>query len=456
MDLLGLTALSTIQKTLDLINKNHHIDLKINEIPYESKEIFDLIRQNHTMGIFQLDTSAANKGISYLKPTCFKDIVDLLALDRPGPMEQIPLYASRKEKKSPINYLDKSLIPILKDTYGIIVYQEQIMQIARIYAGFSYAEADIFRRAVSKKHKEELLKMESKFLLGAKSLNRNEVTSKKIFDLILKFASYGFNKAHSVPYSMISCRMAYLKANYPLEFYASILEAQYGNNDIKFNKYLSEIRQSKIKISVPNINESTLNFEIYDNTLLMPLTNIGGLPSKLSLQIISERNAHGKFTSFINFVQRMYATNDKITELQLSKLIDKHVVTEDIKLYMGDNYVERFAGIKLSDGTLLAEVLENPLAFKNRSAEIDDLLKNKVINQERFMSTSMVEENYSHRFSKVNFDFTLKAGSKALFRNIYTNVNNHEIEMIVQKDSKIILKGIDWNTGHIIADVVTN
>lgn len=322
MDLLGLTALSTIQKTLDLINKNHHIDLKINEIPYESKEIFDLIRQNHTMGIFQLDTSAANKGISYLKPTCFKDIVDLLALDRPGPMEQIPLYASRKEKKSPINYLDKSLIPILKDTYGIIVYQEQIMQIARIYAGFSYAEADIFRRAVSKKHKEELLKMESKFLSGAKALNRNEVTSKKIFDLILKFASYGFNKAHSVPYSMISCRMAYLKANYPLEFYASILEAQYGNNDIKFNKYLSEIRQSKIKISVPNINESTLNFEIYDNTLLMPLTNIGGLPSKLSLQIINERNAHGKFTSFINFVQRMYATNDKITELQLSKLID--------------------------------------------------------------------------------------------------------------------------------------
>ena len=141
---------------------------------------------------------------------------------------------------------------------------------------------------------------------------------------------------------------------------------------------------------------------------------------------------------------------------ELSKLIDKHVVTEDIKLYMGDNYVERFASIKLSDGTLLTEVLENPLAFKNRSAEIDDLLKNKVINQERFMSTSMVEENYSHRFSKVNFDFTLKAGSKALFRNIYTNVNNHEIEMIVQKDSKIILKGIDWNTGHIIADVVTN
>lgn len=322
MDLLGLTALSTIEKTLNLIKTNKNITLKIDEIPYNDKKIFNLIRDGQTMGIFQLDTGAAHKGIDYIKPTSFNDIVDLLALDRPGPMEQIPLYSRRKEGYEKIEYLDDSLIPILKSTYGIIVYQEQIMQIARVFAGFSYAEADIFRRAISKKHKDEILKMESKFLDGAIKLHRDEQKAKAIFDLILKFASYGFNKSHSVAYAMISCRMAYLKTYYPLEFYCAILESQYGSNDVKFNKYLSEIHRAQIKVLVPNINESQVSFSIYNNSLLMPLTNIGGLPSKVSLAIILERNENGKFESFIDFVTRMYHTPDKITELQLSKLID--------------------------------------------------------------------------------------------------------------------------------------
>lgn len=322
MDLLGLTALNTIQTTLNLIKKTKNIDLKISEIPFKDPSIFSLISNNQTMGIFQLDTSAANKGITYIKPANFNEIVDLLALDRPGPMEQIPLYARRKEKKEKVTYPDKSLIPILKNTYGIIVYQEQIMQIARVYAGFSYAEADIFRRAVSKKHKEEILKMKSKFVEGALKLKRDPNTTEDIFNLILKFASYGFNKSHSVPYSMISCRMAYLKAKFPLEFYCSILESQYGTNDIKFNKYLSEIRKGNIKVLTPNINESINSFSIYNNSLLMPLTKIGGLPSKVSLNIIDERSKNGKFESFIDFVTRMYNTKDKITALQISKLID--------------------------------------------------------------------------------------------------------------------------------------
>lgn len=322
MDLLGLTALSTIQRTLTLIKHYKNIDIKMSDIPYDDPKSFELLRNQLTMGIFQLDTSAAKKGISYVKPSAFKDVVDLLALDRPGPMEQIPLYSLRKEGKAGVSYLDKSLIPILKNTYGIIIYQEQIMQIARVFAGFSLAEADIFRRAVSKKHKDELMKLKEDFFKKAKEKGHSETTIENIFNLILKFASYGFNKSHSVAYSMISMRMAYLKAYFPLEFYCSILESQYGNNDAKFSKYVTEIKKMKINIEIPDINKSSLNFLIDDNALLMPLANISGMPSKVSISIINERNAHGKFKSFLDFIIRMLNTPDKITEMQINKLID--------------------------------------------------------------------------------------------------------------------------------------
>ena len=322
MDLLGLTALSTIQRTLNLIKINENKEIKMEDIPLNDPLSYKLIREFKTMGIFQLDTGAARNGIRYIKPTSFNDIVDLLALDRPGPMEQIPLYSARKEGRTKVSYLDKSLIPILESTYGIIIYQEQIMEIGRAFAGFSMAESDIFRRAISKKHVDELVKIKAKFFEGAKKLGHNENTINKIYDLILEFASYGFNKSHSVAYSMISVRMAYLKAHYPLEFYASILESQFGNNDTKFANYISEIRRSNIKILNPNINESELYFKIYNSGLLFPLLNIGGLPSKLMINIINERNKNGKFKDFLDFISRMYLTPDKITELQVNKLID--------------------------------------------------------------------------------------------------------------------------------------
>ncbi|MBO8427717.1 MAG: DNA polymerase III subunit alpha [Firmicutes bacterium] len=322
MDLLGLTALSTIDNTLKLIKKYKNIDLKMSDIPFDDQDALTLIRENKTMGIFQLDTGPASRGISYIKPTSFNDIVDLLALDRPGPSEQIPLYSARKEGKLKINYLDNSLIPILKNTYGIIVYQEQIMQIARVFAGFSLSEADIFRRAISKKHLNDLENIKEKFFKGAIKQGHKKETISQIFDLILKFASYGFNKSHSVAYAMISTRMAYLKAHYPLEYYCAILESQYGSNDLKFSKYITEIKRMKITILNPNINKSSLRFTICNDALLLPLLNISGFPSKVSISIIEERNKHGLFKDFLDFVIRMSYTKDKITELQLNKLID--------------------------------------------------------------------------------------------------------------------------------------
>ncbi len=322
MDLLGLSNLTVIDRCLEKIKKTKNISLKMEDIPYDDPSAIKIIKELKTMGIFQLDTQAAFNALVNIDPDKFTDIVAAISLDRPGPMQFIPSYSRRKKGNERIAYISKVLEPVLKETYGIIVYQEQIMQIAQIYSGFNFSEADLFRRAISKKNRQEILKNKDAFIKGAVSLKHPEKEANVIFDQILKFANYGFNKSHAVAYAMIACKEAYLKANYPIEFYSSILDQQYGTNDVKFSKYLAEIRKSKIKVLLPNINESTLQFEMYDNGLLMPLLGISGMQSRTVINIINERNEHGKFKSFIDFVVRMYATKDKISEIQVSKLID--------------------------------------------------------------------------------------------------------------------------------------
>ena len=322
MDILGLSNLTVIDNCLKKIKKTRNIDIKMEDIPYETPEIFDLIADNRTMGIFQLDTSAAFNAIANIHPSSFLDVVATISLDRPGPMQFIPSFSRRKFGKEKITYLSNELIPILKETYGIIVYQEQIMQIAQAYASFSFNDADIFRKAISKKDRQELLEMKQKFIKGSVANKHSGVEASNLFENILKFANYGFNKSHAVCYAMIACKEAYLKANYPIEFYCAILDQQYGSNDTKFSRYLAEIRKGKINIYLPNINESTLRFEMWNNGLLMPLLGIGGLQSRIVLAIIEEREAHGKFDSFINFVIRMTYAREKISDSVLSKLVD--------------------------------------------------------------------------------------------------------------------------------------
>ena len=322
MDLLGLTNLSTIEACIENVKKNRNIDIDLSKISLDDPKIYNLIKSGSTMGLFQLDTSAANNALGYIKPSKFMDVVATISLDRPGPMEQIPLYSRRKERKEKVTYIDKSLGPILKETYGIIVYQEQIMQICRVFAGFSYAEADLFRRAISKKHQSELLKLKDSFTLGAQKKGHDLKTINEIYNLILKFASYGFNKSHAVSYAMIACQEAYLKANYGPEFYIAILDQQYGSNDAKFSKYVSEIKKAKINLLLPSINKSGANFSLENGSLRMPLLGISGFPSLVTFNIINERNKNGEFKDFIDFVLRMYRTPDKISETNLAKLVD--------------------------------------------------------------------------------------------------------------------------------------
>ena len=322
MDILGLSNLSIIKNCLTLIKQNKNIDVDLNKIDLNDKNIYKLITECRTMGIFQLDTSAAINAIKIIKPTSFDEVVATISIDRPGPMENMEPYARRKENKEKITYLDKRLIPILKDTYGIIIYQEQIMQIARKLALYSFSEADSFRRAISKKDHNTIKKIKDDFIAR---LIKNGMDAKKaneMYSTIEKFQDYGFPKAHAVSYALIGVMQSYLKTYYPLEFYLSILDQQYGSNDVKFNKYLDEIKKQGIEVLLPNINESTLRFKEFNNKLLLPLTGITSFPIKTIINVIEEREKNGKFESLQNFIYRMKNNDSNITSTQIAKLID--------------------------------------------------------------------------------------------------------------------------------------
>lgn len=321
MDFLGLRNLTTIALCVELINQRHpNVHLKADEIPFDEPEIYEMISKGMNIGIFQIETAAMAESIKILQPNCFNDVVALLALGRPGPMTYIPNYARRKEGKEKINYACPEIADILKETYGIIVYQEQINQIAMMMAGFSAGEADLFRRAVSKKDKDKLIQLKDSFVKGAMNKGHSQKTSEIVFSNILRFCDYGFNKSHSVVYSIIATRMMHLKIHYPLEFYAAVLETSASASDTKFSEFMSEMNKRGYKILPPDVNASEDHFVIKDNGLLYPLTSISGINTVLYHKIADEREKNGPFADFFDFVARMYGY--KINETQIQKLIE--------------------------------------------------------------------------------------------------------------------------------------
>ena len=320
MDILALTNLSTIHLILNLIKINHGTDIKFQNINYHDRNIYEnIISKGLTMGVFQLESVGMNNAISILKPNCFEDIVNLLALYRPGPMDQIEDFARLKNSSKQFASRDKELEDILKSTFGKIIYQEQIMQIASRIAGFSANEADLFRRAISKKNIEKLAELKQNFVNGCIKNHRSQGYAEKLFDLILKFANYGFNKSHSAVYAIITCKMAWLKYYYPQEFYIALLSAVSGVNETKFSRFLDEFKTLNIKIKVPDINKSREIFVAEDNAMIMPFNSIKGLTSESIHSILHERNYKGPFKNLLDFVTRMIPY--KFQEKQLEKLI---------------------------------------------------------------------------------------------------------------------------------------
>jgi len=325
MDILGLTNLTTIDTCLKLIKKHRGLDLKYENIPFDDTRVYDLIASGKTMGIFQLESAGMLRAIRQIKPSNFNDIVAVLALFRPGPMENIPVYARRKQRKEQIEYLNDQFKAILDPTYGIIVYQEQIMQIVRLMAGFSYAEADMFRRAISKKDESQLAKLERDFLAGAKKTGYKDSDAKKVFDDIHKFADYGFNKSHSVAYAKLSCQMAYLKVYYPLEFYAAILDKA-TSSDTKFPQIAAEMKARGIRLLLPSLNDSEQSFVPSNDELRLPLSIIKGISNDKALRFIKEREQNGRFTSLENVLTR--ANYFDVTRNDLQLLIEAGALDE--------------------------------------------------------------------------------------------------------------------------------
>ncbi|MGI6714273.1 MAG: DNA polymerase III subunit alpha [Bacilli bacterium] len=323
MDILGLTNLTTIHRCLDLIAENYQQNFDIATLPFDTPEVYQLIASGDTLGIFQLETSMMKGAIRKIAPTCFDDIVAILALCRPGPIHYIDVYAQRKKTGKKYLHAIPSLTPILASTYGIIVYQEQIMQILEKMGGFSLAEADLFRRNLFKKKRDENLdnpfsSMEEWFLSRAMKNNYSEKDARLVYQDILEFANYGFNKSHSVAYSRLCCQMAYLKAFYPAEFYATILENISGK-DAKFTGFITELKRRKIAITGPDINQSGTSFIAKEKHLIFPFSSIDTINNPLAELIVKEREIRGKFESLTDFVVR---TNEKISAVQLRKLID--------------------------------------------------------------------------------------------------------------------------------------
>ena len=295
MDFLALKNLTLINDVLK------EVGISFDDIPNDDSETFKLFQSGDTNGVFQFESSGMISFLKKFKPSSFEDIVSSIALYRPGPMSNIDSFIKRKRGIEKIDYIDSSLEPILKSTYGIIVYQEQIMMIAQVMAGFSFGEADILRRAMSKKKESLLIALKDKFINGCLSLGYDKDKTLKVYELILKFASYGFNRAHSVSYAMISYRIAYLKVHYPLIFMKHLLNSNIGG-EVKTREYVYECKSRGINILKPDINVSGIEYVLHDGYLVYPLTSIKGIGYQSVLKIIESRSV--PFKDIFDFIKR--------------------------------------------------------------------------------------------------------------------------------------------------------
>jgi len=314
MDFLGLKNLTIIKDVTKEVEKCENIKLDLNSINLNDKKTLFIFYSVNTEGIFQFESDGMKSFLKNLKVTSFNDLVAAIALFRPGPMDNIPHYINRKFGKEKIDYIHKDLEDILKPTYGIIIYQEQIMKIANIMAGYSLGEADILRRAMSKKKIEILNKEKEKFISKSIEKGYTKDTSEYVYEMILKFANYGFNKSHSVAYSIVSYQMAYLKAHYPKYFISNLLNNVIGS-EIKTKDYLLEAKLNKINVLEPDINLSMEKYSTESDGIRCPLSIIKNIGMVVSKEILKERE-NGKFNDFLDFVKRTYSKtiNRKVIE----------------------------------------------------------------------------------------------------------------------------------------------
>ena len=344
-DFLGLKTLSQIACAFQMISVNRNKKLSVNNISLADKGIYEIMCKGDTKGVFQFEGEGITDLIVKAQPACFEDIVAINALFRPGPMDMIPAYLNRKKGKAAKEYLFAELEPILKETYGVIVYQEQVLLIAAKIAGYSYGEADVLRRAMGEKNPAVMKKQKNRFLSGAKKNNYNSKKAEKLFDLMAEFAKYGFNKSHAVAYCVLAAQTAWLKHYYPVEFFASALSMEINNTD-KMIGYMRDARRHNIKIEPPHINHSGYLFTSYKNRIYFSLGAVKGVGKAAVEHIMKIRDSQPKkkFLCVREFFENIDSkkVNKKCVEsLVKAGAFDRLDLNRKEILYNYDNLIEQ-------------------------------------------------------------------------------------------------------------------
>jgi len=378
-DFLGLETLSVLDSTLKLLSKRD-ININIECIDLDHKKTFSTLSSGNTLGVFQLESVPMRQVLKQLKPDRIEDIIAVVALYRPGPMEQIPAYIQRKHDNSLTTYPHPLLEDLLKETHGIMIYQEQVMEAARIIAGFSLAKADLLRRAMGKKIKSEMDDLKQSFIVGSAKKNISSLQANKIFNDIEKFAGYGFNKSHAAAYAIISYQTAWCKTNYPEEFFTSLLNSEVNNATEKYSAIKSEIEKLGIKVLKPDLNNSEPYFSVesHDNKLAIRsgLANIKNISYELAKFIVSDRKSNGKYNSIIDFFSRV--TPSIINKRQIEYLTMAGVF-DGFKYNRATVYNSASNLIRISQNVYKEERSNQQIMFddQNKEENFDHLINKK-------------------------------------------------------------------------------
>lgn len=336
-DFLGLKTLTVIQKCCDLVRQSG-VDIDISQISLDDAETFDLLGRVETVGIFQVESAGMRDVMKKLRPDRFEDLIALVALYRPGPMDDIPRYLACKHGLEEVTYLHPDLVPIIEGTYGVMVYQEQVMQIAQVLGGYTLGAADLLRRAMGKKIKSEMDAQEALFVKGAIERGVEESIAKQIFEQMAKFAGYGFNKSHSAPYALLTYQTAYLKANYPQEFYAASMTYEMQNTD-KINVFRQDMERASIPLFQPDINKSDAEFKVENDGVRYALAAIKNVGEQAMKLLVAERQKNGEFIDIFDFISRV---DSKV----INKRLFENLIAAGAFDCISDNRAQLYANIE--------------------------------------------------------------------------------------------------------------
>ncbi|MBK8098946.1 MAG: DNA polymerase III subunit alpha [Planctomycetes bacterium] len=317
MDFLGLKTLTILTEAVRLVKETCGVEVDLGKLPLADRETYALMTRGETQGVFQLESSGMRELLGRLKPDTFEDVIAVLALYRPGPLGSgmVDMFVRRKHGEEPVQYPHDDLRPVLEPTYGVIVYQEQVMQIANVIGGFSMADADNLRKAMGKKKPEVMAKFKDQFVAGAKGRNYGEKFARELFETMEYFAGYGFNKSHSTAYALVTYQTAWLKAHHPIEFVAANLTVESGNSD-KIKEFLDDARRSTLRVLPPSVNASQRYFSVENGQIRYGLGAIKGVGARAADLIAAERRNKGPFGSLEDLCERLDANAVNKTALE--------------------------------------------------------------------------------------------------------------------------------------------